>query len=114
VLEKTGFDTEANEFESAALAEFLDEVPSGRIVLLATHGNATAFLGDDAQQQFATIGFDAGLDALRDNHFAVIGVKGAAPGSAAAVIHPDDAFLRVSLNRDRRPLAAAVDWLRVE
>ena len=67
-----------------------------------------------ALAQFAAIGFDATPDELRGNHFAVIGVKDAAPGSAAAVIHPDDAFLRVSLNRDRRPLAAAVDWLRVE
>ena len=114
VLEQVGFDTAANDFESQALADFMAEIAPGRIVILATSGDATAFLTDAALAQFAAIGFDATPDELRGNHFAVIGVKDAAPGSAAAVIHPDDAFLRVSLNRDRRPLAAAVDWLRVE
>ncbi len=49
---------------------------------------------------------------MRGNYLAIAGVKGAAPGSAAQVIDANDAFLRVSLNRDRRPLAAAVDWVR--
>jgi hypothetical protein len=29
------------------------------------------------------------------------------------VIDANDAFLRISLNRDRRPLAAAVDWVQI-
>ena len=48
------------------------------------------------------------LEKLRGNYLALAGVKGAAPGRAAQVIHPFEAFLRISLNRDRRTLAAAV------
>jgi hypothetical protein len=41
-------------------------------------------------------------------------VQGAAPGSGEWVLHESDAFLPISLNRDRRTLAAAVDWVNVE
>jgi hypothetical protein len=50
---------------------------------------------------------------VRGNYFAIAGVKGAASGTAAQVIDANDAFLRISLNRDRRPLAAAVDWVQI-
>jgi hypothetical protein len=49
---------------------------------------------------------------LQEQYFAIVGVKGAAPGAARRRSIPD-AFLRVSLNRDRRPLAAAVDWVSI-
>ena len=32
---------------------------------------------------------------------------------ADIVIDANDAFVRISLNRDRRPLAAAVDWVQI-
>jgi hypothetical protein len=54
------------------------------------------------------------LEGLRGQYFAIVGVQGAAPGNAAIVVHPDDAFLRISLEPDRRTLAAAVDWVRIE
>jgi len=113
VLEKAGFDTTASAAESDRLVAFLDEIEAGQPVLVVTYGDATAFLGDDALAALGTIGASLAPDDVRGNYLAIAGVKGAAPGSAAQVIDANDAFLRVSLNRDRRPLAAAVDWISV-
>jgi hypothetical protein len=113
VLEKVGFDTAANAYESAALAEFLAAIPVGRIVLVASYGDATAYLTPDALAGLQGLGADVTAESLAGNHFAIVGVQGAAPGSAAVVADPNEAFLSISRNRDRRPLAAAVDWLSV-
>ena len=43
---------------------------------------------------------------------ALIGVQGAAPGTAAEEIQPGDAFVRVA--GDFRTLAAALDWVELE
>jgi hypothetical protein len=114
VLEKTGFDTAANVYESQALVDFLAGVETGRIVLAASSGDATAHLTDDAITALQSLGVAVTREQLEGNHFALVGVQGATPGSAALVIDPNEAFLRISLNRDRRPLAAAVDWVEVE
>ena len=59
------------------------------------------------------LGADLTVDALRGNYLALVGVKGAAVGSAAQVIDPFEAFLRISLNRDRRTLAGAVGTVEI-
>jgi hypothetical protein len=108
-----GFDTTANEFESQALATFIQQIESGLPVLVVSYGDATAFLGEEAIAALQGLGADVSLDRLRGAYFALAGVQGAAPGSAAVVIDPAEAFLRISLNPDRRSLAAAVDWIRI-
>lgn len=113
VRHKVGFDTTANEFESAALAAYLGQIEPGALVLVVSHGDATAHLTGEAVAALRGIGAAMTLDGLREQHFVVAGIQGAAPGSAATVIDPVDAFLRISLNPDRRTLAAAVDWVRI-
>jgi len=113
VMEKTGFDTTANVYESQAMVDFLAGVENGRIVLAASSGDATAYLTDDAIASLQTLGAAITSEEIEGNHFALVGVQGATPGSAALVIDPSEAFLRISLNRDRRPLAAAVDWVAI-
>ena len=44
LLDKRGFDTAANAFEADGLADYLNKVPAGRIVAVATKGPATANL----------------------------------------------------------------------
>ena len=78
------------------------------MVLAVPSGDATAFLSEAALQAMQRIGADLPLSQVRGQYFAVAGVAGAAPGTAVQVIDDEDAFLRVSLNRDRRTLAAAV------
>ncbi|NJN82812.1 MAG: hypothetical protein HC802_11405 [Caldilineaceae bacterium] len=113
VLESRGFDTTANPYESQALADFLWTIEEGQPVLIVSNGDATSFLGEEAVESLRHVGSNLSLEALQGGYFAIAGVAGAQPGSAAVVVDPDEAFLRISLNRDRRSLAAAVDWIEV-
>ena len=112
LLDKVGFDTAANEFESQALADYLATVEEGRIVLATTRGAASDFLTADAVDGLRNIGADVTLDGLQGNYFSIAGVQGAAPGSAIIVVDAAGAYLGV--RPDRRSLAGAVDWVTVE
>jgi len=112
LLDKRGFDTAANIYEADALASYLDTVPVGRIVVLATKGNGTDNLTPDAVAAIARLGSKAaGAADLAGQAHALVGIQGAAPGTAAEVIAPD-AYLRVA--GDFRRLAAAVDWVELD
>ncbi len=113
VLEKVGFDTAANPYESEALAAYLGRIEQGRIVLVVSHGDATAHLTAAAIDSLRALGAEVTAESLPGQHFAIVGVQGAPVGSAALALHPDTAFLRISLHPDRRPLAAAVDWVSI-
>jgi hypothetical protein len=113
VLEKVGFDTTASTAESERLMEFVNSIAAGAPVLVVTYGDATAYLSEDALAALNSLGATLNVEDVRGNYFAIAGVKGAAPGTAAQVVDANDAFLRISLNRDRRPLAAAVDWVQI-
>ena len=108
LLDKAGFDTAASATESDQLVTYIRQIEAGSVVLAVTSGDATAFLSEAALQAMQHIGADLPQSQVRGQYFAVAGVAGTAPGTAAQVIDDEDAFLRVSLNRDRRTLAAAV------
>lgn len=113
LIEKRGFDTAANIYEADALAAYLAAIPAGRIVLLATKGDATAHLTPAAVVALRSLGSRIGSTAeLAGQAHVLVGIQGAAPGAAAEVINRDAAFLRVA--GDFRTLAAAVDWVQVE
>jgi hypothetical protein len=112
LMDRRGFDTAANAYESEALAAHLDGVAPGSIVILATKGDAAAQLTEAALDAFQSIGSGvADLQGLRGQAHALIGVKGAQPGAAAEVVGPQDVFLRVA--GDFRQLAAAIDWIEL-
>jgi hypothetical protein len=114
IVAKEGFDTAANEFESARLADFLAQAPDGAPVLVVSKGDAWRHLTPAAVDGLRRLGADLSLDGLQGQYFAIVGVKGAAPGTAAMAMDNTEAFLRVSLNRDRRTLAAAVGQVIIE
>ena len=112
VIESVGFDTAANSYEADALAAYLTGIPRGRIVAVATKGDAGANLTPAAVQALAGLGSRAQVPAdLQGMAHALIGVQGAVPGAAAEEIQPADAFVRVA--GDFRTLAAAVDWAEI-
>lgn len=113
ILAQRGFDTTANAYESAALAEFLRGVDAGAIVLVASSGDAWTHLTQEAVDALRAVGADVTLEGVQNQYFAIVGVQGAAPGTVAQALDANEAFLRVSLARDRRPLAGFVDWVRV-
>ena len=111
LLDKAGFDTTANTHEADRLAAYLQRIPAGRIVVLATKGAATANLTPAAVAALRGVGSAvAGVDELAGQAHALVGVQGGPPGSAAEAIAPD-AFIRVA--GDFRTLAAAVDWVEL-
>jgi hypothetical protein len=114
ILDKKGFDTTANPYESDALADYLATIPAGQIILVATYGDAWSHLTAEAVAELQKFGLDVTLETIQGHYLAAAGVQGAAAGSGAWVLHESEAFLKISLERDRRALAAAVDWVEVE
>ena len=114
VKDKAGFDTAANQYESEKLADYLMTIDSGLPILVVSYGSAWRGLTAEAIEGLRNVGADVLIDDLQNRYFAIVGVQGAEAGSASVAVHENEAFLSVSLNRDRRTLAAAVDWIYVE
>ncbi len=107
VVEVKGFDTATNEFEAAALAEFVAEIPDGHLVVVSTQGlDAAAFLNQDTTAALQSLGMSKEIPAPP---FSAIGLKGAAGSSAIQASGEGTAYIRLGAIPDSRPLAAAVD-----
>lgn len=76
------FDTLLSAAESSRLADLLNKVPTGYIVAVAVRDEASLNLGQDAIDALAGIGAAIDLRGKFRWGHAVIGVKGAAPGTA--------------------------------
>lgn len=102
-----GFDTAANEFETAALNQFMADIPPGHIAVIATQGpDAAAYFDDDTAARLQSLGLSP--ETLTPP-FSAIGVKGAPAGSGLQAAGESGAYLRLGANPDTRKLAAAVD-----
>ena len=117
LLDQQGFDTtpSGGEAEAAALTDFVAAVPDGRIVVVALQGDGAAHLTEAAVEALTQIGGQVDPRGTTGWSHAIIGVKGAAPGSAMEVAGLDNGWLRAA--PDRRTLAIAVDlilWERME
>ncbi len=112
VEEVQGFDTTANEFERDRLHEFIASIPEGRIVIVALKGPATSYLNLDTVAAFKTLGAATG-PTDHGVSYALIGVKGAAEGSALEAESKVDS-VDLAHQPDDRPLSSAVDWVRWE
>ncbi|MFN2225327.1 MAG: interleukin-like EMT inducer domain-containing protein, partial [Anaerolineae bacterium] len=115
LLDRQAFDTtpSGSQAQSAALVAFVEAIPGGQIVVVALQGQGAAHLTAKAVAalhalggRFDPLGDDPGGQAY--SH-AIVGVKGAAPGTALEAAGPDNGWLRVA--PDRRTLAAAVQTL---
>ena len=114
MIDKKGFDTTASTQESLLLTDYLAAIPAGQIILVVTYGDAWSNLTPAALAQLQTFGVNVSSEEMQGNYLAAAGLQGAAPESGAWVLHETDAFLPLTLNRDRRNLSAAVDWVNVE
>lgn len=114
LVDRQGFDTTAggDVGQAQALADFIAGLRPGQIVVVAAQGDATARLTAAAVDAMRTIGAQVDPRGLAGGAHAIIGVKGAAPGTALEVAGPGGGWLRAAA--DRRTLAAAVDTIRWE
>jgi hypothetical protein len=109
------FDTFASEKESARLAQFIAEIPNGKIVAVAVRDEASRFLTEDAVNALRPIGAERDLRGKFRWSHAIIGVKGAASGSAwEAAFETLPAQLVVGISATEPNVAAAVEWVKVE
>lgn len=110
IEEIRGFDTTANEFERDKLHQFIADIPQGKIVLVALKGAATTYLNLDTVQALKTVGATTGPTDHAVS-YALIGVKGAAEGSA---LEKESKTESVDLHflPDDRALSSAVEWVR--
>ncbi|MGQ9584184.1 MAG: interleukin-like EMT inducer domain-containing protein [Anaerolineae bacterium] len=114
LLEKRGFDTWANPYEAEALARFLAEISEGQIVIAAVQEDGARHLTEEAVQALWSIGAAEDPRGREGQAHAIIGVKGAARGTALEQAGGPSAYLRLGRNPDDRTLAAAFDWVRLE
>lgn len=114
VIAKTGFDTYANIYESRRMAKFIAQIPEGTIVLVATKGDAARHLTDEAVAALRSLGAAVDLREHPGQYHALVGVKGAAPGTAAEVVAAPSAYIRLGGYPDFRTLGLAVDKVALE
>jgi hypothetical protein len=114
LLERRGYDTTpgGSEAQATALADFIGAVPEGRIVVVAMQGDGAALLSEKAAAALRSIGGQVDPRGTSGWSHSIIGVKGAASGTALEAAGPEDGWLRVA--PDWRTLAIAVDTLRWE
>jgi len=117
VLDRQGFDTTpgGSEAQASDLAAFIRAIPEGQIVVAAMQGDGSARLTAEAVDALRSIGGEADPRGSSGWSHALLGVKGAAPGTALEVSGPQNGWLR--LVPDLRTLAVAVDrlvWERTE
>ena len=96
--------------EGGRMSRFLERVPRGRVVVVATKGGIPASVDKSVCNALTSIGAD-GCPLSGTGGYALIGVKGATAGSALQA-SGEDAYLRIA--PDRRSLSAAVDWVRLQ
>ncbi|HHB90098.1 MAG TPA: hypothetical protein ENK60_02185 [Anaerolineae bacterium] len=113
VLDKQGFDTVANEYEVQRLVTYLNQLPAGRIVILATREGAGDFVTPDLVAALQRLGSAiTSPDQVAGKAHALVGIVAAGPGTAAETLATPDAYLEIS--GDFRPLAAAFDFFEIK
>ncbi len=96
-LTSGGFDTYQSELESRRLAAAIQAAPQGAIVALATYDEGTARLTPDAYAALASLGAVETLQDRLGYAYALIGIKGGAPGTAMEQLSPESTVLDVGV-----------------
>ncbi|MCC7162706.1 MAG: hypothetical protein IT331_09445 [Anaerolineae bacterium] len=115
VQARENFDTFLSEREAARMAQFLNRVAEGDLVAVAASDEASEKLTAEAVEALRTIGAREDLRGKFRWSHAVIGVKGALPGSAsemASETEVSQVWLNVPLTAPQ--IAASVGVIRVE
>lgn len=109
VLEWEAFDTcclekdansEAKGSESHRMSEFINRLPAGTIVVMATKDDASSALTEEAVNAIKSVGGVVDLRGKFRWMHGLVGVKGAAPGTAKEVL--DEREVTIVLGKDAR------------
>jgi hypothetical protein len=113
VVQQAGFDTWANEYEAQDLVDFVASIPEGYIVAAAAQGDAAANLTEAAVKALGSLGAEIDLRGTQNLSHALIGVKGAIPGTALEASGEGNSYLQVGRNPDDRTLSVALDYVNL-
>ncbi|MBI4787534.1 MAG: hypothetical protein HY782_10860 [Chloroflexi bacterium] len=102
------FNTADERSQSRALTDFIAEIPDGMIVAVAAQEEIAANLGDRTVAGLQSLGGQIDVRTNGNRSHAIIGVKGARPGTALEQANEGTSFLSVGRSPDDRTLAAAV------
>lgn len=109
------FNPFASAAESERLAQFINEIPNGKIVVVTARDEVSRYLTASAVDALETIGAQQDLRGKWRWSHALIGVKGAPPGSALeSAGETIPAQVVVGLGATEPNVAAALEWLRVQ
>ena len=112
---KAAFNTFASEAESARLAQVIAEIPNGRIVAVAVRDEASRYLTSDAVNALRSIGAKEDLRGKWRWSHAIIGVKGAPPGTALEMAsETTPAQVVVGVGATEPNVAAAMEWIEIK
>jgi hypothetical protein len=112
---RAAFDTFKSLDESARLAQFIAAIPNGRIVAVAVRDEASRNLTEEAVNALRSIGATQDLRGKFRWSHAIIGVKGAPPGSAREIANEiAPAQLIVGIGATEPNVAAAIAWIKIE
>ncbi len=115
VVSAAAFDTFASEAESARMAEFIRGIPDGYTVLAVVRDEASRRLTADAVIALRSIGAAVDLRGKFRWSHAIIGVKGAAPGTVREEAWESDVAQLVSgIGVTEPKVAAAIEWIKIE
>lgn len=114
VIASRFFNTADDRAQSRAMTDFLAQVRQGQIVVVAAQEDAGTNLGDRTVAMLQTIGAQVDLRRTPTYAHAIIGVKGAPPGTAIEQSSDGDVFISVGRNADERTLSAAVSTIVIE
>jgi chromosome partitioning protein len=112
VVQRDGFDTFRTRAESVRLADFIGRVPAGWLVVAAIREDGVGQLTDDAVLALRTLGGQVDPRGTLFVSHLVIGVKGAAPGTAVEAFGPGR-LTRV-IGRDREEMLLVTRDFRLE
>jgi len=90
------------------------EIPDGYIVAVAVKDDGAPHLTESAVQALQSLGAQTDLRGTQHLSHAIIGVKGAPPGTALEASGEGNSYLHVGRNPDDRSLSVALDYVEFE
>ena len=114
VLSAKVFNTADDIAASRAMTDWLAQIPNGTIVLIASQEDASTNLGDRTVAGLRLLGGQIDPRQNPTRSHVLVGVKGAAAGSALEQSNDGTSFVSVGHSPDVRTLAAAVSTVIIE
>ncbi|MBI5033100.1 MAG: hypothetical protein HZB51_21485 [Chloroflexi bacterium] len=114
IISAKSFNTADDKAQSRAMTDFIAKIPNGFIVVVSAQESAGLNLGDRTVAGLKGLGSKIDLRQNPNRAHALVGVKGATPGTADEESKDGSAFVVIGHSADERTLAAAISAVMIE